>query len=51
MGYLGFRLGFAPMVRMPELLAEPGEGLATGTMMLISVPSVILRQASRSRHG
>ena len=42
MGHLGFRLGFAPAIRLPELLAEPGEGLATGTLMLISVPRVIL---------
>ncbi len=42
MGHLGFRLGFAPAVRLPELLGEPGEGLATGTLMLISVPRVIL---------
>lgn len=42
MGHLGFRLGFAPAVRLPELLGEPGEGLATGTLMLISVPRVII---------
>ncbi len=42
MGHLGFRLGFAPAIRLPELLGEPGEGLATGTLMLISVPRVIL---------
>ena len=42
MGHLGFRLGFAPAIRLPELLGEPGEGLATGTLMLISVPRVII---------
>ena len=42
MGHLGFRLGFAPAVRLPELLGGPGEGLATGTLMLISVPRVII---------
>ena len=42
MGHLGFRLGFAPAVRLPELLGEPGEGLATGTLMLLSVPRVII---------
>ena len=42
MGHLGFRLGFAPAIRLPELLGGPGEGLATGTLMLISVPRVII---------
>src|SRR5262245_56067723 len=41
-GYLGFRMGFAPVMRVPDLLAEPGNGLVTGTMILISVPQVIL---------
>lgn len=43
MGYLGFRLGFAPLMRVPDLMTEDGGGLATGTMMLISVPQVILQ--------
>ncbi len=34
MGYVGYRLGFAPLVRVPELLGEPGGGLATGTLMV-----------------
>ena len=34
-GHLGYRLGFAPIVRVPELLGEPGGGLATGTMVVI----------------
>ena len=42
MGHLGFRLGFAPAIRLPELLGGPSEGLATGTLMLISVPRVII---------
>ncbi len=42
MGYLGFRLGFAPLIRVPELLGEAGGGLATGTVMLISMPRVII---------
>lgn len=41
-GYLGFRLGFAPAVRVPELLGGPGQGLATGTTILISIPRVIM---------
>jgi hypothetical protein len=50
MGYLGFRMGFAPVMRVPDLLAEPGNGLVTGTMILISVPQVIL-QAGLSQPG
>jgi hypothetical protein len=43
MGYAGFRLGFAPLVRIPQLLGEPGGGLATGVIMLISIPTVIIQ--------
>ena len=42
MGYLGFRLGFAPAVRVPDLLVEGAGGLAAGVMMLISLPGTIL---------
>ena len=42
MGYLGFRLGFAPTVRVPDLMAEGAGGLASGVMMLISLPQTIL---------
>ncbi len=42
MGHLGFRLGFAPLVDVPQLLGEPGGGLATGAVMLISIPQMIL---------
>lgn len=42
MGYLGFRLGFAPMVRTPDLAIDPADGLVTGTMMIIFWPRVIL---------
>ena len=42
MGVMGFRLGFAPLIRVPGLLSEPGGGLVTGTIMLISIPRVIL---------
>jgi hypothetical protein len=41
-GYVGFRLGFAPLVRVPHLAGRPEAGLATGVMALIRVPSVIL---------
>ena len=43
MGYLGYRLGYASMVGVPELLGGPGGSLATGTMMLIGIPIVILQ--------
>ncbi len=39
MGTLGFRLGFASLVRVREL---DGAGLVTGTLMLIAVPGVIV---------
>ena len=42
MGHLGFALGFAPLVDVPQLLGQPGGGLATGTIMLISIPQVII---------
>lgn len=40
-GHLGYRLGFAPLVRVPELLDAPGGGLATGTMVVVSIPRAI----------
>jgi len=43
LGHLGYRLGFAPLVRAPDLLGEPGSGLVTGTLIVISVPRVIFR--------
>ncbi|UCD76025.1 MAG: hypothetical protein JSV91_03705 [Phycisphaerales bacterium] len=43
MGYLGYRLGYAPMVGVPDLVGGPGGSLATGTMMLIRIPMVILQ--------
>jgi hypothetical protein len=42
-GYLGFRLGFADLVRVRELQLDAGGGLATGTLMLISMPQIILQ--------
>lgn len=41
MGYLGFRLGFAPLMQLPDLVAQPGAGLVTGTLILINVPRVL----------
>lgn len=43
MGYLGFRLGFAPLVRVPDLSVDAGGGILTGVMMLIAMPQVILQ--------
>ena len=44
MGHLGYSLGFAPLARVPELATSSGgEGFATGTMMLISIPEVVFR--------
>ncbi len=42
MGYVGFRLGFAPLIDVPQLQVSPGAGLITGTMMFISIPQVII---------
>ena len=42
MGYIGFRLGFAPLIDVPQLQLEPGMGLVTGTLMLISIPRMII---------
>ncbi len=42
MGYIGFRMGFAPLIDVPQLIVDPGAGLVTGTMMLISIPRVII---------
>jgi hypothetical protein len=41
MGCLGSRLGFAPLVRVPDLMGDPGRELATGTMILTSIPRMI----------
>jgi hypothetical protein len=42
MGYLGFRLGFAPLLNVPQLEINLGRGLVTGTIMLISIPQLII---------
>lgn len=41
LGYLGFRLGVAPMLGATEILGEPGEGLATGTLAVLRAPLAI----------
>ncbi len=42
MGSVGFRLGFAPLIDVPQLQLNPGAGLITGTMVFISIPQVII---------
>src|SRR5262245_52047744 len=42
LGYIGFRLGFSHLMRVPDQLIEGSGGLTTGVMMLISAPRVIL---------
>ena len=41
-GHLGFRLGFAPLVRVPELLPGAIGGLAAGTMSLLMMPGMVI---------
>ncbi len=43
LGYVGFRLGFAPAMLTPELLADPSEGLATGALLIIEAPINVFR--------
>jgi hypothetical protein len=43
LGHVGFRLGFAPLVLIPQLGDHPLGGLATGTLMLLSVPRTIFQ--------
>ncbi len=42
-GYLGFRLGFAPLIDVPQLQVDLGGGLVTGALMLVSMPGLIIR--------
>jgi hypothetical protein len=42
-GYLGFRLGFAPLIDVPQLEIDLGGGLVTGALMLVSMPVLIIR--------
>lgn len=48
MGYLGFRLGYAPMLGVPELAGGPGGSLAVGATILIRIPAVILEAGMAS---
>jgi hypothetical protein len=51
LGMLGYRLGYAPAVRVPELLGDAGGGLATAALMLIRVPTVIVEAGLASPVG
>lgn len=42
LGVLGYRLGYAPLVRVPELTGDAGGGLTTATLMLTRLPGVII---------
>lgn len=42
-GHLGFRLGFASMMGVPELLAEPVAGLASGVLIILTSPLQVFR--------
>jgi len=41
-GLLGFQLGFAPATRVPGLLMEPSGALASGAIMIVTIPHCIL---------
>jgi len=41
MGHLGYHLGFAPLVCVPDLLGQVGIGLSTGALIIISAPHMI----------
>jgi hypothetical protein len=43
MGILGDRLGFAPLIGVPDLALDAAGALATGTLIVISVPRVIFQ--------
>ena len=38
LGHIGFRLGFAEAIGVPELLAESGGGLSTGALIIMQLP-------------
>ena len=50
MGYIGFRMGFAPLIDVPQLMVDPGAGLRTGTMMLSSIPRGTTRACVAQPH-
>jgi hypothetical protein len=40
-GHVGYRLGFAPLMRVPHLADAPVGGLATGVAMLLRAPGMV----------
>jgi len=42
-GFLGHQLGFARLMRVPELSLDVGGGLVVGALVLISLPQVIIQ--------
>src|SRR3954469_4878145 len=50
LGLLGFSLGYAQSLGVPELNVDAWEGLTIGAMMLIGLPNVLL-QAGISEPG
>ncbi len=42
-GFLGFHMGFVPLLGISELSTPPGGGLAAATALLTSIPRTILR--------
>ncbi|MCA9286141.1 MAG: hypothetical protein KDA22_13030 [Phycisphaerales bacterium] len=43
LGHLGFRIGFAPAVGIPDLLAGPAEGLSGGVRQLLGSAALVFR--------
>jgi hypothetical protein len=43
MGHLGDRLGFARIIDVPQLRGDGGQGLTTGTSLLIRIPHTVLQ--------
>lgn len=41
-GYLGYRMGFAPAMRVPELVTGPGGGLVTAALWIIAIPGLVI---------
>jgi hypothetical protein len=41
MGSLGYRLGFAPIMHVPEMAGGAGTGLAIGTLVVIAFPRLV----------
>lgn len=41
-GYLGYRLGFAPAIRVPELTTGPGGALVTAALWIIAIPELVI---------